>query len=583
MSIFPKMTLTNKGKALEAKLKIGDTMEFTRMGLGSGEINKPIGELLNLINETASVSISNKQIIQEYTVQLRAFFTNVDVQERFYWREFGVFATDPDEGEILYAYSNAGDMGGWIPAVTDNRIERMIYASVQVSNAQEINITIPQSDTFIPVSEKGQPNGVPILDEHGKIPADNMPANTPTLGEDGKIPQEQLPDLNFDTAGSAAAVQGNLNAHINNKQNPHGVTAAQVGAYTKSECITGTTAMSLGLPSNATPNDAFLKLTRTSSAENLIYVEFTNSTTWTAPSGIVDNKITVLCCGGGGGGGHGSGDNLIGGGGGGGGHIVKQDFTISPGTSYNIIIGAGGAATQAGGATSFHNITAQGGQPGGSPTNNIGGSGGSGGSGGGGGGSDNYERAKANGGNGGTYGGGGGGGGGGGNTDVSGPGVGGSAGTYGGAGGGSTNWGQNGRLFEEAFINLYPFIMNTQGNRGSYTWFSGSGGYGGNGGNGGSYGGGGGGGYGGNGGNSFYAGGGGGGYGGNGGNGGSNPNSGGGGGGGYFGDGGGYINDGETAMVSPTRGGGGAGGGRYASAQAGASGIVAIWYKKVVK
>ena len=214
MSIFPKMTLTNKGKALEAKLKIGDTMEFTRMGLGSGELNKPIGELLNLINEKANVSINNKQIIQEYTVQLRAFFTNIDVQERFYWREFGVFANDPDEGEILYAYSNAGDMGGWIPAVTDNRIERMIYASVQVSNAQEINITIPQSDTFIPTSEKGVADGVASLDSSGKVP------------------ESQLPELDFDSAGSAAAVQGNLNAHINNKQNPHGVTAAQVGAAT---------------------------------------------------------------------------------------------------------------------------------------------------------------------------------------------------------------------------------------------------------------------------------------------------------------------------------------------------------------
>lgn len=242
MSIFPKMTLTNKGKALQAKLQIGDTMEFTRMGLGSGELDKPIVELLNLINETASVSINNKQIIQEYTVQLRAFFTNVDVQERFYWKEFGIFANDPDEGEILYAYPNAGDMGGWIPAVTDNRIERMIYASVQVSNAGEINITIPQSDTFIPTSEKGQPNGVAELDE------------------DGKIPQEQLPELNFDPAGSAAAVQDNLNAHTTNRQNPHGVTAVQVGAYDKNQSLTSATAQLFGLDVSAVPDAVFNKI-----------------------------------------------------------------------------------------------------------------------------------------------------------------------------------------------------------------------------------------------------------------------------------------------------------------------------------
>lgn len=52
----------------------------------------------------------------------------------------------------------------------------------------------------------------------------------PSLGSDGKIPASQLPAMNYDPAGSAAAVQTNLDAHVNNKSNPHGVTAAQVGA-----------------------------------------------------------------------------------------------------------------------------------------------------------------------------------------------------------------------------------------------------------------------------------------------------------------------------------------------------------------
>ena len=50
------------------------------------------------------------------------------------------------------------------------------------------------------------------------------------LGEDGKVISSQLPAMNYDPAGSAAAVQANLNAHTGNKSNPHGVTAAQVGA-----------------------------------------------------------------------------------------------------------------------------------------------------------------------------------------------------------------------------------------------------------------------------------------------------------------------------------------------------------------
>ena len=61
---------------------------------------------------------------------------------------------------------------------------------------------LPELD-FIPNSEKGQPNGVAELDKDKKLKAEQVPTN--------------------------------ITSHIANKQNPHGVTAAQVGAYTKDE------------------------------------------------------------------------------------------------------------------------------------------------------------------------------------------------------------------------------------------------------------------------------------------------------------------------------------------------------------
>ena len=61
-------------------------------------------------------------------------------------------------------------------------------------------------------SQVGKPNGVAGLDEGGKVP------------------EGQLPAMNYDPAGSAAAVQANLDAHTGNRNNPHGVTAQQVGA-----------------------------------------------------------------------------------------------------------------------------------------------------------------------------------------------------------------------------------------------------------------------------------------------------------------------------------------------------------------
>lgn len=52
----------------------------------------------------------------------------------------------------------------------------------------------------------------------------------PVLGDDGTLPPSELPPMDYDPAGSAAAVQNALSAHTGNKNNPHAVTAEQVGA-----------------------------------------------------------------------------------------------------------------------------------------------------------------------------------------------------------------------------------------------------------------------------------------------------------------------------------------------------------------
>src|SRR5699024_8273297 len=60
-----------------------------------------------------------------------------------------------------------------------------------------------------------------------------------SLGADGKVEAEQLPEMDYDPSGSAAAVQTALTSHTSNKANPHGVTAAQVGAVPTSRTVNG--------------------------------------------------------------------------------------------------------------------------------------------------------------------------------------------------------------------------------------------------------------------------------------------------------------------------------------------------------
>ena len=127
------------------------------------------------------------------------------------------------------------------------------------------------------------------------------------------------------------------------------------------------------------------------------------------------NGIDVFLVGGGGGGRTGS-QRVNGAGGGGGGYTTtKKGHTISAGSSYNIVIGAGGATNSNGGTSSAFGFSAAGGKYGAPGASNfetevaIGGNGGSGGGGGtsyqgygGNGGSNGSNGSNGTGGNGGT-------------------------------------------------------------------------------------------------------------------------------------------------------------------------------------
>lgn len=198
MAAFPKMTLTNAGQALQTKVLAGETLTFTRIALGDGQLNgQPIAPLTALISQKATVEVDFVRVVNTTTAQAAGFFSNKDISTGFWWRETGLFAQDPDAGEILYGYTNAGDAGDYIPTVEDTRIEKYIFCSTAVANATTVDITIPQSDTFIPMTQKGVAGGVATLDSGGKVPMEQLPAGQnsglATLGADGKLSDGQVP------------------------------------------------------------------------------------------------------------------------------------------------------------------------------------------------------------------------------------------------------------------------------------------------------------------------------------------------------------------------------------------------------
>lgn len=103
MANWTGFSMTSRGAELQAKVNAGSTtLTFTKLALGSGKAEGSLENLTELVHKEMDMtikSISNEGNI----VTLRSTITNKGISQAFYAREMGLYATDPDLGEILYA------------------------------------------------------------------------------------------------------------------------------------------------------------------------------------------------------------------------------------------------------------------------------------------------------------------------------------------------------------------------------------------------------------------------------------------------------------------------------------------------
>lgn len=135
MAEWSNATMTDIGAALQAKVNAGKTkLTFTKIKVGSG---------VNATNPLALTDvISSKWETTNFVVKLEGkivsvdtVITNTGIHEAFRMSEIGLFAQDPDKGEILYAY------------LTDPEPDRMPAESGSVVVSQELTIGMVFSNT----------------------------------------------------------------------------------------------------------------------------------------------------------------------------------------------------------------------------------------------------------------------------------------------------------------------------------------------------------------------------------------------------------------------------------------------------
>ena len=173
--MIPKVVLTSKGAALLAKVAAGESVPVSKWQIGTGAL--AAGESQDraaLVMPMDTISISSVENRGNQATILGQF-TNVG-RPAFHWEELGLFATDPDEGEILMCYGNAYGAGEAIQAGTEQLREFIFGTVLLFSGTAYVTAVVDQSLVFIPRSEKAQPMGVATLDENGKVPKSQLPA-----------------------------------------------------------------------------------------------------------------------------------------------------------------------------------------------------------------------------------------------------------------------------------------------------------------------------------------------------------------------------------------------------------------------
>ena len=240
MNIWQNAVLTNKWLALQAKLIAGTTLNITRAVTGSGYVTPGL-----LQQQTAVTGIKQTLNFRPITYPesgkccVPAYLTNDGLATGYTAMQVGLYATDPDEGEILYFIAQAASgTGTVIPSATEMpgfNAEWNLY--FQYGQADTVNVTVDPSNTVslaefeAHTEDTSNPHSV----TKAQVGLENVPNVTtnnqaPTYSEAASLATLTSGETLATAFGKIKKAIASLISHLSNTSNPHGVTAAQANA-----------------------------------------------------------------------------------------------------------------------------------------------------------------------------------------------------------------------------------------------------------------------------------------------------------------------------------------------------------------
>lgn len=150
MSNWGKPVLTKQGLKLQAKVDAGNAMQLTKCRLGSGMIGsgQQLEDLTELVAPVQTLPIASVTYSDDsHACIISAVTDNSTVTTGYYLREFGIYAKDPDDGEILYAVASDSEPD-FIPAKgTLTVISQEIGVALTFANAANVTAAVNTSAT----------------------------------------------------------------------------------------------------------------------------------------------------------------------------------------------------------------------------------------------------------------------------------------------------------------------------------------------------------------------------------------------------------------------------------------------------
>lgn len=232
-----KPTLTNAGKALLNSVSSGGILTITRASLGDGQLlaADPIEPLTDLLNPKQAAQLKYGETPTDGRTVIAVQYDNKDLDNAFAINELGIFAKANSGPEVLYCYMTFGDKPEIVQPAHIGRFIRSFDIPVQTDNLLSVSVEIA------PAALATAQDIQKILDgtsSAGKAKtaedAKKLGGNLPAFYAKATDLQTHVTDQNNPhrvTAGQlGAATAESVAAHVQDIANPHGVSASQIGA-----------------------------------------------------------------------------------------------------------------------------------------------------------------------------------------------------------------------------------------------------------------------------------------------------------------------------------------------------------------